>query len=160
MRGVPFSDTRIVLQSGVEGQVEHEGAFACRPQIPQVCGVEEEAPGLQGQFQDGEGEETQTMNSPPMSTSDIISELSESDEDLHMLEYIVVKHCDSDKMEERIYFSNFERFVDYVFDLDIHGWELSSFNKLKYPRCPNSYSLFVGSVCAEFIPTRVLTSDQ
>lgn len=99
------------------------------------------------------------MNSP-MSTADIISELSESDEDLHMLEYIVVKHCDSDKMEERIYFSNFERFVDYVFDLDIHGWELSGFNKLKYPRCPNSYSLFVGSVCAEFIPTRVLTSDQ
>ena len=71
------------------------------------------------------------MNSPPMSTSDIISELSESDEDLHMLEYIVVKHCDSDKMKERIYFSNFYRFVDYVFDLDIHGWELSGVNKLK-----------------------------
>ena len=89
-----------------------------------------------------------------MSTADIISELSESDEDLHMLEYIVVKHWGSDKIDERIYFHNFEQFVDYVFDLHIHGWELSGFNKLKYPRCPNSYSLFVGSVCAEFTAPR------
>lgn len=85
-----------------------------------------------------------------MTASDIISMLSESDEDLHLLEYTIVKHWNSDRFDEKIDFQNFEQFVDYVFDLDIRGWELSGFSKSKYPRCSYPYSLFVESVCAEF----------
>ena len=85
-----------------------------------------------------------------MTTSDIITELSESGEDLNMLEYTIVKHWDSDNFDERVYFPDFDSFVKYVFDLDIHGWELSGFSKSKYPRYPDSYSFFVGNACAEF----------
>lgn len=85
-----------------------------------------------------------------MTASDIISMLNESGEDLSMLEYTIVKHWNGDKFDEKIYFQNFEQFVDCVFDLDIHGWELSGFGKSKYPRCSDSYPLFVGGVCAEF----------
>jgi len=90
-----------------------------------------------------------------MTTSDIISELSDSDEDLNKLVFIIIKHWDikqwaDGKFDEQIYASNFDQFVDLMFDLDIHGWELSGFNKSKYPRCPNSYSFFVGNVYAEF----------
>jgi hypothetical protein len=85
-----------------------------------------------------------------MTISDVISELSESDDNLDMLEYTVVKHWGNDKFDERIYFPNFERFVNYVFDLDIHGWELSGFSKSKYPRRPDSYSIYIGRACVEF----------
>lgn len=90
-----------------------------------------------------------------MTASDIISMLSESGEDLHMLEYTIVKHWNGDKPGEKLDFQNFEQFVDYVFDLDIHGWELSGFSKSKHPRCSDSCSLFAGSiVCAEFTAPR------
>ena len=85
-----------------------------------------------------------------MTASDVITELSDSGEDLSKLQYTIVKHWDSGKYNERIYFQNFEQFVDYVFDLDIHGWELSGFSKSKYPSYPDSYSFYVESVCAEF----------
>lgn len=89
-----------------------------------------------------------------MTASDIISMLSESDEDLHSLEYTIVQHWHGDRFDEKIDFQNFEQFVDYVFDLDIRGWELSGFSKSKYPICSNPYSLFVESVCAEFTAPR------
>ena len=91
-----------------------------------------------------------------MTTSDMITELSDSGEDLDMLEYTIIKHWGSDNHDEKtysqnkIYFQNFEQFADYVFDLDIHGWELSGFSKSKYPRCSDSYSFYDGSVYAEF----------
>ena len=87
-----------------------------------------------------------------MTTSDIISRLSDSDEDLDMLEFIIIKHWDDDggKNDERIYASDFDQFVDLVFDLDIHGWELSGFSKSKYPSYPDSYSFCEGCVYAEF----------
>lgn len=85
-----------------------------------------------------------------ITASDIITELSDSGEDLTRLEYTIVKHWGSDNYDEKTYFQNFEQFVDYVFDLDIHGWELSGFSKSKYPRYPNTYSFYVGNVCAEF----------
>ena len=84
--------------------------------------------------------------------SDIISMLSESGEDLSLLEYTTVKH--NGDFDEKMDFQNFEQFVDYVFDLDIHGWELSGFSKSKYPRSSFLYSLFAGSVCAEFTAPR------
>lgn len=85
-----------------------------------------------------------------ITASDIITKLSE-DDDLDMLEFTIVKHWGSDNHDEKTYFQNFDQFVDYVFDLDIHGWELSGFSKSNYPRCPDSYSsFFVGCVCAEF----------
>ena len=83
-----------------------------------------------------------------MTTSDIISRLGD-DEDLNMLEYTIVKHW-GDNYEERIYFDEFDSFVDYVFDLDIHGWELVGFNKSRYPRTPDSYSIYLGKVRADF----------
>lgn len=89
-----------------------------------------------------------------MTASDIISKLSESDEDLSLLEYTIVKHWNGDRFDEKVDFQNFEQFVDYVFDLDIHGWELSGFSKSKYPRSSFLYSLFAGSVCAEFTAPR------
>lgn len=92
--------------------------------------------------------------------SDIISKLSESGEDLSLLEYTIVKHWGSGMFDEKLDFQNFEQFVDYVFDLDIHGWELSGFNKSKYPRSSFLYSLFAGSVCAEFTAPRGLISNK
>lgn len=89
-----------------------------------------------------------------MTASDIISMLSESDEDLHSFEYTIVKHWNDDRFDEKMEFQNFEQFVDYVFDLDIHGWELSGFSKSKNPRSSFLYSLFAGSVCAEFTAPR------
>ena len=89
-----------------------------------------------------------------MTTSDMITELSDSGEDLTRLEYTIVQHWGSDNYDERTYFQNFEQFVDYVFDLDIRGWELSGFIKSKYPKCSFLYSLFAGSVCAEFTAPR------
>ena len=85
-----------------------------------------------------------------ITASDIIAELSDSDEDLDRLEFTIIKHWVDGKFDEKICFQNFEQFVDYVFDLDIHGWELSGFNKSKYPRYPGIHSFFVGNVCAEF----------
>ena len=85
-----------------------------------------------------------------MTASDVITELSDSDEDLDMLEFIIIKHWGSDNYDERIYFPDFDSFVKYVFDLDIYGWELSGFRRSKYPRYPNTYSFYVGNVCAEF----------
>ena len=85
-----------------------------------------------------------------ITASDMITKLSDSGEDLDMLEYTIVQHWGSDNYDERTYFQNFEQFADYVFDLDIHGWELSGFSKSKHPRCPDSYSFYDGSVYAEF----------
>jgi len=85
-----------------------------------------------------------------ITASDMITELSDSVEDLDMLEYTIVKHWGSDNYDEKIYFPNFDKFVDYVFDLDIHGWELVFFHKETYPRYPDSYTFFDGSVRAEF----------
>ena len=90
------------------------------------------------------GEETKVVTA-----SDIITKLSEG-EDLSKLEYTIVKHWSSDNYAEKIYFQNFEQFVDYVFDLDIHGWELSGFSKSDYPRYSDVYSFYTGNVCAEF----------
>ena len=89
-----------------------------------------------------------------MTASDIISMFSEGNEDLRLFEYTIVKHWNSDRFDEKIDFQNFEQFVDYVFDLDIRGWELSGFSQSKYPSCSNPYSLFVESVCAEFTAPR------
>jgi hypothetical protein len=86
-----------------------------------------------------------------ITTSDMITELSNSGEDLDRLEFSIVKHWSSDNHSEKIYFQNFEQFVDYVFDLDIHGWELSGFNKSSYPRHLDTYSFYVGRVNAEFL---------
>ena len=85
-----------------------------------------------------------------ITASDIITKLSDSGEDLSKLEYTIVKHWGSDNYDEKIYFQNFEQFADYVFDLDIHGWELSGFSKSKYPRYHDTYSFFVECACAEF----------
>ena len=78
-----------------------------------------------------------------MTASDIISKLGEGGEDLRMLEYTIVRHWNGDRFDEKMDFQNFEQFVDYVFDLDIHGWELSGFSKSN-----------AGSVCAEFTAPR------
>ena len=86
-----------------------------------------------------------------ITTSDIISRLVDSDEDLDMLEFTIIKHWDDNgKFDERIYASDFDQFVELVFDLDIHGWELSGFRKSNYPRYPDSFSFHVGCVYAEF----------
>ena len=83
-----------------------------------------------------------------MTISDVISKLSESDYALDMLKYIIVKRWGD--TSERIYVGGFDSFVNYVFDLDIHGWELVGFNKSKFPRYPDSYQLYIGSVYVEF----------
>ena len=83
-----------------------------------------------------------------MTASDIITELSNTSDDLNRLEYTIVKHYGS--YDEIMDFQNFEQFVDCVFDLDIHGWELVSSHKEKYQRYPNTYSFYDGKVCSEF----------
>jgi hypothetical protein len=74
----------------------------------------------------------------------------ESEGNLDMFGFTIIKHCGDGKFVERIHASDFDQFVDLVFDLDIHGWELSGFSKSKYPRYPDSYSFYDGMVCAEF----------
>ena len=91
-----------------------------------------------------------------MTTSDIIASLVESDEDLDRLEFIVIKHWDGGKFDERIYAGDFDSFVNLIFDLDVHGWELSGFGKSKLPVCPDSYSFYVKRVYAEFARTKNL----
>lgn len=85
-----------------------------------------------------------------ITASDMITGLSDSGEDLGRFKFTIIKHWDCNKYDEQIYASDFDSFVDMVFDLDIHGWELSGFSKSKYPTYPDSYSFYDGSVYAEF----------
>ena len=84
-----------------------------------------------------------------MTIADMISSLEERDE-VHMFEYTIIKHCEGG-VDERIDFQNLGQLVDFAFDLDIQGWELTNIRKQYYPTTAGRRKLLsYGTVYVEF----------